>query len=89
MCIRDRAELSDETKQVTGVSGVRITDIDDGPGRAAGLLEGDVIVALNRQVIVSEESFSAIIEELPPTGFVSVRILREGQGTTMALELSP
>ena len=83
------AELSDETKQVTGVSGVRITDMDDGPGRAAGLLEGDVIVALNRQVIVSEESFSAIIEELPPTGFVPVRILREGQGTTMALELSP
>ena len=83
------AELSDETKQVTGVSGVRITDMDDGPGRAAGLLEGDVIVALNRQVIVSEESFSAIIEELPPTGFVPVRILREGQGPTMALALSP
>ena len=83
------AELSDETKQVTGVSGVRITGIDDGPGRAAGLLEGDVIVALNRQVIVSEESFSEIIAELPSTGFVPVRILREGQGTTMALELSP
>ncbi len=83
------AELSDETKQVTGISGVRITKIDDGPGRAAGLLEGDVIVALNRQSVVSSENFEEIASELPASGFVPIRILREGQGTTMALELSP
>jgi len=82
------AELSDETKQVTGVSGVRITDIDDGPGRAAGLLEGDVIVALNRREVDSAETFDEIAAELPDFGFVPIRIVREGQGTTMALELS-
>ena len=82
-------ELSDETKQVAGISGVRITKIDDGPGRAAGLLEGDVIVALNRQSVISSENFEEIASELPVSGFVPIRILREGQGTTMALELSP
>ena len=80
--------MSNETKQVGGISGVRITKIEDGPGRAAGLLEGDVIVALNRQNVISSQSFEAIASELPRSGFVPIRILREGQGTTMALELT-
>ena len=81
-------DLSSETKQVAGISGVRITEMNEGPGRSAGLLEGDVIVALNRQNISSTEDFEGIASKLPSTGFVPIRILREGQGTTMALELS-
>ena len=82
-------DLSSETKQVAGISGVRITEMNEGPGRSAGLLEGDVIVALNRQNISSTEDFEGIASKLPSSGFVPIRILREGQGTTMALELSP
>jgi len=82
-------ELSAETKQVTGLSGVRIAEIVDGPGREAGLVEGDVIVALNRRDIASTEQFAEIANQLPASGFVPIRIIREGQGTTMALELSP
>ena len=82
-------ELSSETKQVAGISGVRISEIKEGPGSSAGLLEGDVIVALNRQNISSTEDFEGIASQLPSSGFVPIRILREGQGTTMALELSP
>ena len=82
-------ELSAETKQVTGLSGVRIAEIVEGPGREAGLVEGDVIVALNRRDIASTEQFAEIANELPASGFVPIRIIREGQGTTMALELSP
>jgi serine protease Do len=82
-------ELSAETKQVTGLSGVRIAEIVEGPGREAGLVEGDVIIALNRRDINSTEQFAEIADQLPASGFVPIRIIREGQGTTMALELSP
>ena len=83
------SELNDETRQITGISGVRIAEIGEGPGRDAGLSEGDVIVALNRQEIASAEQFSQIADQLPESGFIPIRIIREGQGTTLALELSP
>lgn len=82
-------ELSDETRQVTGLSGVRIAELEAGPGRTAGLQEGDVIVSLNRQTITSTQQFAQVAESLPDSGFVPIRIVREGQGTTLALELAP
>ncbi len=83
------SELSPETQQVTGLSGVRIAELNAGPGRDAGLLEGDVIVSLNRQTIESADDFARVANALPESGFVPIRIVREGQGTTLALELSP
>ena len=83
------AELSNETQQVTGLSGVRIAELNEGPGRDAGLQNGDVIVSLNREEVSSPESFAEIASSLPESGFVPIRIVREGQGTTMALELQP
>ena len=80
-------ELSRE-QRVAGIRGVRIVELNDGPGREAGLLLSDVIIALDRQEITSPEDFAAIADRLPESGFVSVRIVREGQGTTRALELS-
>ncbi|HJN94217.1 MAG TPA: Do family serine endopeptidase [Gammaproteobacteria bacterium] len=83
-------ELSRETRQVRGVAGVRIAELNDGPGKEAGLLVDDVITALNRQQITSPEQFADIADSLPESGFVSIRIFREGQGgTTRALELTP
>lgn len=82
-------ELNEETRQVMGISGVLIAEIDEGPGRAAGLLEGDVVIALNRREVDSAERFAEIADDLPDSGFVPIRIIREGQGTTMALQLSP
>ncbi|MFM1896289.1 MAG: hypothetical protein RLZZ385_1363 [Pseudomonadota bacterium] len=81
-------ELSAEARQVAGVAGVRVVEVIDGPGAEAGIAEGDVIVALNRQEIRSVEDFNAIAAQLPPSGFVPVRILREGRGTTLALEMN-
>ncbi len=81
-------ELSDEARQVSGLNGVRIAELSDGPGREAGLREGDVIVALNRREITSTEEFAEIANRLPESGFVPIRIVREGQATTLALEIS-
>ena len=83
------SELSEETRQVAGINGVRIAELNDGPGREAGLLVGDVIVALNRQEVISPEQFAAIARELPESGFIPIRIIREGQSTTLPLQLLP
>ena len=83
------ADLREETRQITGLDGVRIVELDDGPGREAGLLEGDVIVALDRQAVVSPDRFAEVVRNLPEVGFVPIRIVREGQATTLVLELSP
>jgi serine protease Do len=83
------SELSTDVRRVTGLSGVQITEISDGPGRESGLIEGDVIVSLNRQEIDSVDKFVSIASNLPEKGFVPIRIVREGQGTTLALELRP
>jgi serine protease Do len=81
------SELSDDLRRVTGLNGVQIAELNDGPGREAGLLEGDVVVSLNRQQIDSADKFAAVASNLPATGFVPIRIMRDGQGTTLALEL--
>jgi serine protease Do len=83
------AELGEEARQISGLSGVRIAELNAGPGREAGLREGDVIVALNRREVSSTEQFAEIARSLPANGFVPIRIVREGQATTMALELAP
>jgi serine protease Do len=95
--IRDRrnplgfrvGELSAETRQVAGIDGVRIAEVDEGPGQEAGLLVGDVIVALNRQRIASPEDFAEIAKNLPQTGFIPIRIIRDGDAYTIPLELTP
>ena len=83
------SELSEETRQVAGINGVRIAQVEKGPGREAGLREGDVVVSLNRQPVPSVSDFASVAESLPASGFVQVRIVRQGQGTTLSLELKP
>ena len=70
-------------------SGVRISELNPGPGMKAGLLVGDFIVSLNRQEINSTDDFANIASSLPRDGFVPIRIRREGQGgTTKTLDMS-
>ena len=83
------SELSEETRQVAGIDGVRIAQVEEGPGREAGLREGDVVVSLNRQPVTSVSDFASVAESLPASGFVQIRIVRQGQGTTLSLELKP
>ena len=83
------SELSEETRQVAGIDGVRIAQVEEGPGREVGLREGDVVVSLNRQPVPSVSDFASVAESLPASGFVQIRIVRQGQGTTLSLELKP
>ena len=67
--------------------GVQIDQLRDGPAMRAGLASGDVIISLNHQQIRSVSDFDRIVESLPTNAFVPVRIVRDGRGTTLVLEL--
>lgn len=67
--------------------GVIIDELREGPARAAGLASGDVIVTLNHQPISSIADFNRVVESLPEDGYVAVRVVRNGRGTTLVLEL--
>jgi serine protease Do len=75
------------TLPALGGGGVQIDQLRDGPARSAGLQSGDIIVSLNHQSIQNVDDFNRILEELPPRGFVPVRVVRDGRGTTLVLEL--
>lgn len=81
------SELSEEAQDVAGIEGVRVDELDDGPAASAGLINGDVILELNRLAVPTVEAFSLAVESLPDSGFVPIRIWREGRGTTLVLEL--
>ena len=85
-------ELDSETRQGSQAlsnGGVVIDELREGPARRAGLASGDVIVALNHQTISDTSDFELVVEDLPETGYVPVRIVRDGRGTTLVLELDP
>lgn len=77
-----RAELP-----VLSDGGVQIDELREGPAMRAGLASGDVIISLNHQQIRSVADFNRIVEALPTTGYIPVRIIRDGRGTTLVLEL--
>ncbi len=82
------AELPDGSlPQGVERGGVVIEETREGPGRRAGLSSGDVIVALNHQSVENKDDFERIAGELPDSGYVPVRIVRNGRGTTVAVEL--
>jgi len=67
--------------------GVQIEQLRDGPARSAGLATGDVIVSLNHHDIRNTDDFNRVVEALPETGYVPIRVVRDGRGTTLVLEL--
>jgi len=51
------------------------------------LIVGDVIVELNREAVPNMSEFARVADALPDSGFIPVRIVREGRGTTLVLRL--
>ena len=81
------SQLSEEERGSPG-SGVRIDEVDeDGPAANAGLISGDIIISLNHRPVTDLQTFGSVTDDLPEGGFVPVRIMRDGRGTTLVLEL--
>lgn len=80
------AELEEENPELAS-GGVVIDELRQGPARQAGLASGDIIVMLNHQTVNSVNDFNAIVDDLPETGYVPVRVVRNGRGSTLVIEL--
>jgi serine protease Do len=70
-------------------TGVEITMVDqDAPAGKGGLKEQDVILTLNGEKIASVEQLRRMIRETPPGRLVSLGISRNGQLTTVQVQLA-
>ncbi|MCY3566647.1 MAG: Do family serine endopeptidase [Gammaproteobacteria bacterium] len=81
------ADLSGETRQLAGISGVRVAQMAPGPGSDSGLQLNDVITALNGEPVESAGDFARIAEALPESGSIPLEILRQGESRSLSLEL--
>lgn len=69
--------LTDEEKEQTELThGLRILSIDEGPAKAAGIREGDVLQLVNGEKIESMDDLEDIVENLPADKYVSILVQR-------------
>ena len=68
--------------------GVRVQQVMPGSAaEKAGILAGDVVVALDDRPIVDLRGYSALLKEHAPGDAVEVTLLREGERITVSTEL--
>jgi len=81
-------ELDARLKNQLGVeSGVLVGQLDEGAGRSAGILRGDVIVSINNQSVTSVEHYRELLEQLPAGDAVPVLVRRRGGPVFLALKV--
>lgn len=68
-------------------AGALITDVPEGPAKAAGLLAGDVILTFNAQDITDTRDLTRTVADSPIGDAVPVMVLREGKETTVQVTL--
>ncbi len=81
------AELGSETRQVAGISGVRVARMAPGPGSESGLRINDVITRLNGDTVDTVADFARITESLPRSGRIPLEILRRGENRNLTIDL--
>lgn len=83
----DVGALDDDLRPEGLEGGVMVDRIRAGAARRAGLRAGDLITTLNHRAITSLADYREVVEDLPENGYVPVRVLRGGRGTTLVMEL--
>ena len=81
-------DLSDEERASLdiGDQGVLVSAVSDGPGKRAGIREGDLILMLNNEKILDGNHFKRLAGELPEGKAISVLVQREGSPIFLALK---
>ena len=68
--------------------GIIVTEVLEGPGSAAGLRRGDVILMMNNKDISGLSEFERVLGELPRGRSVPILIQRQGAPAFLALKLA-
>ena len=81
-------DLSDEERASLdiGDQGVLVSAVSDGPGKRAGIREGDLILMLNNEKISDGDHFKLLAAGLPEGKAISVLVQREGSPIFLALK---
>ena len=67
--------------------GVLVKRVMEGPAAEEGIRQGDVITHIDNEWVDSKEQFEEVVEEIRPNVAVSIRVVRDGQPTFIALKL--
>ncbi len=83
------SETDDETVKNLQLEspGVLVTQVEEGPAKAAGIAAGDVILSIDNTPLDSVESFNAIVGDLESGGSVPVLVARQQGPVFLALKL--
>ena len=69
-------------------AGVLVEDVvEEGPAARAGLRKGDVVVEFDGERVRSARQFARLVQETPAGRSVGVAVLRDGQRTTLQIEV--
>lgn len=80
-------DLDDIARKAMGVeAGALVTKVENGAGKDAGLLEGDVISMVDGQKINSVEKLKSVTDALKPDESVAILIHRGGTARFLALK---
>ena len=81
-------DLSDDERASSGATdhGVIVSEVAEGPGRRAGIREGDLILMLSNEKVSDSDDFKRLAAELPPGKAVSVLVQRQGSPIFLALK---
>jgi serine protease Do len=69
--------------------GVRVSAVDAGPGRAAGVQIDDVILSIAKQEVDSPDRFAEVVERLTPGLPVPVLVQRRGEPLFLQVQVPP
>ena len=67
--------------------GVFVSNVSQGPGRKAGVRQGDLILMLNNEKVSNSEHFIRLVGALPNAKSVSILVQRQGSPIFLALKL--
>lgn len=82
-------DLRDEERATLGVTegGVLVEQVSTGPGRAAGIQPGDVLLRLDQKPVEGAGQFARLVETLPVGKAIAILLQRQGEALFVALRL--
>lgn len=82
-------ELTEERQRALGIEteGVLVVEVRDGPGREAGLMQGDVIRTVDGKSVSAPAELNQLVSSLPAGKSVPLLIVRNGSPRFLALRL--
>ena len=85
--VRNLTDTQREKPGMPEAGGIIVENVMPGPGRAAGIRRGDVILMINNEDVTDVSQFEQLLDELPRARSVPILIQRGGAPTFLALKL--